>query len=141
MFGPRPSHAEIKHMGKHGVDTIVTLLSPAENAKSLAPTVEHAKMEWLWLPISFRHEDMHPFIMADKAVRLVQVIKQRLSNKKTVFIHCAAGIDRTGMIGAAVMISCGMEPLETFKEWYTPGRSRLTSDRLDWAIKIAGEVQ
>lgn len=94
ILGPRPKHASIIHQ-RLPVHTIICLLKANEGANDLGVLCRDKGYEWVWWPLDARphSDDMSPvakFVIAGK--KIAEALKDG-----SVYVHCAAGIHRTGM--------------------------------------------
>ena len=106
---PRPHPAAFAELKSAGVDCVVSLLDSAE-AEQLGlaredQLAETAGMEFLHLPV------VDHGIPADIAPveNITANIKARLAAGQGVAVHCYAGIGRSPLLIAAVMIDSGMD--------------------------------
>ncbi len=95
-IGPRPRLKKLKEYRELGTSHIWTLLSDKEGALDIKKATNKAGLKWLWLPLA----NAKP---PEEA--LFSEINQRFSECKSVlqgggsiYLHCSAGIHRTGMI-------------------------------------------
>jgi len=94
------------------ISTVVSLISLSEMTKLGVPdlptqVVQH-KLQWLQLVIEdFGTPDLN-------ALESWQQIKENvlaaLARRETVLLHCAAGLGRTGMMAACLLVACGQTP-------------------------------
>jgi protein-tyrosine phosphatase len=94
------------------ISTVVSLISLSEMKKLGVPdlptqVVQH-QLQWLQLVIEdFGTPDLN-------ALESWQQIKENvlaaLARRETVLLHCAAGLGRTGMMAACLLVACGQTP-------------------------------
>ncbi len=94
------------------IRTVVSLISLSEMQKLGVPdlptqVVQH-QLQWLQLVIEdFGTPDLN-------ALESWQQIKENvlaaLARRETVLLHCAAGLGRTGMMAACLLVACGHTP-------------------------------
>jgi protein-tyrosine phosphatase len=101
---------DIADWRRTGVDAVLSLLTAAEE-ESLdltheAREVKANKMHFLSLPIPDRQV---PGSESEVAAILEQV-NAHLSSGKDVVVHCRQGVGRSGLIGACLLVSRGLDP-------------------------------
>jgi len=114
--GGRPGPGKPKLLKEEGTTTIVTLLKTTEKGvEELGEIIKAEGINWIWFPFSAGKSDL---VFEEKLMKSVnglfsEVIKL-LENGEKVFIHCAAGIHRTGIITSGLLRRCGFSKEETF---------------------------
>jgi len=79
-----------------GITTILTLLNENEGAKSIQSGAEKEGIKWIWFPFS---ASTPPQGEASQRVwELYARLKSELEESNCIYIHCSAGIHRTGMV-------------------------------------------
>jgi protein-tyrosine phosphatase len=95
---------------RHGIDTVLSLLTPEEEQDlDLADESGAAKaggLEFLSLPISDRQIPGS----VDKAAAILDKVDGALSAGNNVVVHCRQGIGRTGLIAAGLLVAQGATP-------------------------------
>ena len=93
--GPRPGRRTLPAL--RAATDVLTLLSEKEGAAAIKAEVEQMGLRWWNLPLP----NGRPFARDkdDGISALFVQLKQRLADGGRIYIHCAAGIHRTGMIG------------------------------------------
>jgi len=95
------------------ISTVVTLIRLSEMQKLGVPdlpaqVVQH-KLQWLQLPIKdFGTPDLDALKNWDQ---IKETILAALARRETVLLHCAAGLGRTGMMAACLLVACGQTPV------------------------------
>jgi protein-tyrosine phosphatase len=101
---------EIKSWKQAGINTVLSLLEPAEEAelglKDEGPLVKRQGMKFRSLPIPDRQV---PNSESELTATLEQ-IDADLSSGKNVVVHCRQGIGRTGLVAACLLITKGLGP-------------------------------
>ncbi|WP_185964545.1 protein-tyrosine phosphatase family protein [Aliikangiella marina] len=116
-----------------GVTHVVTLISEKEGALAVKKAVEAAGINWLWLPLE---NAKPPASENDQSFRRVFSQWQALLEGGAYFyIHCAAGIHRTGMITYALLRYLTFDAVESHQ--YLESLRDVTSEqvgfeRLKW---------
>jgi protein tyrosine phosphatase len=103
----RPKLRDIPALAKDH-DIFLTLLLDEENPQDIGQEVKKAGKLWWHCPFSVlpRYQkkfDYHFLIFA------IEKLCQALIAKKQIFIHCDAGIDRTGTVVLATLICLGLK--------------------------------
>ena len=121
-----------------GIDTVVSLLTPPEEAE-LGLEREHGLchrnfLEFLSFPITDREV---PTSFAE-AVQLIQRLESTLRNGRNVAIHCRQGIGRSGIIAAGLLVDAGLAPDEALAR---VSRARGltvpdTPEQRDWVARL-----
>lgn len=92
VLGPRP---KLKKVGNRSEEVIFTLLTKSEEAEDIGNAVRVSGKIWRWHPLSVRH---HDFSLWEEWITAVNDLEICLEAHKTVYLHCAAGIHRTGSL-------------------------------------------
>ena len=103
---------DLKRIKKWGADGIVTLLEESElkrmGLEELPDAIEKAGMWWNFLPIQDRQAPDDYF--EDAWETKGACLREGLAEGQRIIIHCFAGLGRTGMIAARILVECGMDP-------------------------------
>ncbi len=97
----RPGARAVAAMKSFGCDCVLTLQAAREHADLIGQWVAEAGLEWLWLPL----ENGKP-PQAEAAASILAALprlSQMLDDGRSILIHCAAGIHRTGMVAYALL--------------------------------------
>ena len=130
---------EIQGWRRAGVEVIVSLLTPEEEAE-LELTAEDdlcraAGMEYATLPITDRGAPESTSAFAE----LVSVVAGQLAAGKTVAVHCRQGIGRAALVAIGALVWSGVE-LATATQRVTTARGRPvpeTTDQVRWLTSFA----
>ncbi|MCL2715945.1 MAG: tyrosine protein phosphatase [Alphaproteobacteria bacterium] len=113
MARPRANdwlEADIEAWKAAGVEEVVSLLEPAEVAElDLSQEPEFCRrsgIAFLSFPVPDRGVPDHP----EKAWQLASRLAADLSRGRNIAIHCRAGIGRSSLVAACVLICSGIEP-------------------------------
>lgn len=100
-IGHRPKLKRLPQLAEAEVTHVVTLLSEKEGARSIGHAVQRAGMEWIWLPL----ENGEPpgSEQTEKIRVLFAQLILKLKDGSGIYMHCSAGIHRTGMIAYAFL--------------------------------------
>jgi hypothetical protein len=137
-IGHRPPLRALKHMRQAGVTHIVTVLSDRERPQPIAEAARSTGLQWIWIRLGST-KNLPARAKPDIALAL-QSIASVLEGGGRIYLHCSAGIHRTGMIAAALLFSLGRSDDEV-SEMLTLLRpvtaEGLGSERFDWARSFA----
>ena len=139
LVGGRPSEKTIQRLKYEGCNTIVTLQTANEKVDALSKTIQANDIQWIWLPLSA--SSLPAVTVGDKTHLALKEVAKRLDNGHSVFIHCAAGIHRTGAFTYGLLRYLGFD-----KSTATAliGSTREVTQRSaiaehwDWAEQCAG---
>ncbi len=118
---------------KTGVTVILTLLQEHEGAPGIGGQVIKEGMQWIWFP--FSASNPHGSEKASMVVELFQQLQALLEAGNQIYIHCSAGIHRTGMISYGLLRYLGNNALEAraiLKELRNVTASQVGEERLEW---------
>ena len=107
-IGHRPSTKLISDIKLQGGSHILTLLSESEGAKEIENGTIKEELKWLWFAMQSADpptEDRLPELKS-----LFTDMAKALEGKASIYIHCSAGIHRTGMIAHAFLRYLGQSP-------------------------------
>jgi protein-tyrosine phosphatase len=106
--GPRPGRRTYADLA--AASDVVTLLSVEEGASQIAAQVERMGLRWWHLPLPGAAplgSEADPPVEA-----MLGELRARLAVGARVYLHCSAGIHRTGMIAACLLHSLGLDSNE-----------------------------
>ncbi|WP_372627239.1 hypothetical protein [Arsukibacterium sp.] len=108
--GHRPKLKLLKDFKQSGVSHIWTLLSEHEGAAEINKAARKNGLQWVWLPLENGKPPEHSRIadITDCFARC----KTLLTEGAHLYLHCSAGIHRTGMIGYAFFRYLGLSRTE-----------------------------
>ena len=92
--GHRPKLKTMHELKRQGVTHIVTLLSEKEGALDIKQAAQKAGLHWFWLPLENARPPADTQI--DKIKTEFSAWQSALSNRANLYLHCSAGIHRTG---------------------------------------------
>jgi protein-tyrosine phosphatase len=134
---------EITGWQRAGIDTVVSLLEPHEvqelALKDEASLCAELGIEFLAFPIADRGT---PRSLPD-TLALVDRLVDRLRSDKGVGIHCRAGIGRSGLISACVLVRLGVPFAEVFSMLSRARKVPVpdTSAQIDWVQRYAATAR
>jgi protein-tyrosine phosphatase len=121
-----------------GITTVVTLLNESEGATAIGQQAAQAGINWIWFPFSASlatSEDNVP-----EVIKLYQQLNGLLQTGGKIYIHCSAGIHRTGMIAYGLLRFLGYTKEDAF-DMLTAMRevtaAQVGSERLNWGDQFA----
>jgi protein-tyrosine phosphatase len=133
---------EFSNISMLGIDRIVSLLESHEvydlgldMEKALA---EKNGMEFISYPIPDRGLPNS----IDDFLRFTKRLYNEAAGGLNTVVHCRAGIGRTGMIAAGVLLHCGFEPIDAF-DLISKKRGVAvpdTQEQIDWVVKSYSEM-
>ena len=91
--GSKISYKVLKNVG---VNTVVTLLNLNEGADLIGAAAKKEGLEWIWFPFSASNPPQGKEL--DKVNQLFGQLMFVLEAGHQIYIHCSAGIHRTGMV-------------------------------------------
>lgn len=137
-IGHRPPLRAFRAMRGAGVTHVTTVLSRAEGAERIGAAAARAGMDWIWIELGST-KSLPQRRRADIAAAMSAMVAV-LDAGGRIYLHCSAGIHRTGMITAALMFHLGRD--ETQVRAILAALRPLTATevgdaRLDWARSFA----
>lgn len=121
-----------------GATVVLTLLHENEGALQIGKQAELAGITWLWFPFSASKPHKGEAIM--QVTELYIELQHLLNAENKIYIHCSAGIHRTGMITYGLLRFLGFEStkaLEQLKLLRTVTAEQVGEERLLWAEQFA----
>lgn len=109
FLGPRPGKKSMQRLADLKLTHICTLLSAREQGQAIEKISQRLGCRWIWLPIDGGHCDTlssmdWAAMLAAFGAQLAEVASPR------VYVHCSAGIHRTGFFAYLLLRSSGLEP-------------------------------
>ncbi|MBD3616910.1 MAG: dual specificity protein phosphatase family protein [Gracilimonas sp.] len=139
-IGHRPSKKLITDIRLQGGTHIFTLLSESEGAKSIQKETLKEDMQWLWFGMSSAappREERMPELLS-----VFSAMEEALNNEARIYIHCSAGIHRTGMISYGFLRYLGLpaaEAINKLNELRPTTREGVGDDRLEWGERFGSD--
>lgn len=109
ILGPRPGKKSLPHLKDLGLTHCVTLLSEKEGGPLIERLSRQMNADWVWFPLSGgTHETLSQIDPHD----LANTIGKALAGTPApnIYLHCSAGIHRTGFIAYLLLRLSGYEP-------------------------------
>jgi len=135
----RPKLRDIELLRKLGCQEVVTVLSEKEGAPMIGKAVHAAGMKWTWIPLGSARLPMSKE-EEEMVLEALGELNRSLDNGAHLFVHCSAGIHRTGMILYALLRCRGhdkKEALELIRRIREETRTGLDEARLNWGEAMA----
>ncbi len=107
VIGHRPKIKSLKVMKSLGATHILTLLSEKEGAKDIGKAANKQGLQWLWLPLSSAEPPAEDRL--DEIAEMFRACVEALKKGAKIYLHCSAGIHRTGMIAYALFRYMGFD--------------------------------
>jgi protein-tyrosine phosphatase len=103
---------EIASWRSQGIDVVVSLLDPTETEElgldQEAELSAESGLEFVTIPVADRGVP----VSSDQFAKLVARLSESLSGGKAVGVHCRAGIGRSSILVATLLVASGMNPDE-----------------------------
>ncbi len=136
VMQPNPGAAkylepDLKELSDWGANGVVSLIEEKEfrlnNVTELPRRLTEAGMWWLHLPIV--DMDIPDQNFEDIWAYDGERIRHALRIGERVILHCYAGLGRTGMIAARILVEMGMDPEMAIKTVRQPNGRRIQTKR------------
>lgn len=134
---PGGKKSSFKSLYDENTDTVLTILSEKEGAVSIGENVKSHKMDWLW--IKLRDGKRPSYKIKPEILNTFEIIKGKLNNSERIYIHCSAGLHRTGMITNALLVFLGYDSktsLEIIRKSRPFTAQEVGKDRLAWGMQF-----
>ena len=109
ILGPRPGKKSKDAIAAQGVTDLVTLLSAREQPESVARIARGIGAAWHHFPIDGGHMDTLAGVDLSRLFLLYDEIVRDRPNA-VIYLHCSAGIHRTGFVIYALLRYRGLAP-------------------------------
>ncbi|MBX2881953.1 MAG: dual specificity protein phosphatase family protein [Granulosicoccus sp.] len=123
----RMLQADLAEINRWGANGVVCLVEEHElklnKVESLPSAVQNAGMWWSHLPII--DMDIPDQEFENNWAVEGERIRHALRIGERVIIHCFAGLGRTGMIGARILVEFGIEPEQAIRQIRRDDRRRI----------------
>jgi protein-tyrosine phosphatase len=117
-----------------GTTAVLTLLHENEGAAAIGKQTETVNIAWIWFPFSASRP--HEGEAITEVYNLYKQLSDLIINGAKIYIHCSAGIHRTGMITYGFLRFLGKNRTEAFemlKSLREVTSDQVGADRLLWA--------
>ena len=109
ILGPRPGKKSKDAIAARGVTDIVTLLSPREQPDSVSKIARGLGADWHHFPIDGGHMETLAKVDLSRLFLLYDEIVRARADA-VIYLHCSAGIHRTGFVIYALLRYRGLSP-------------------------------
>ena len=104
-IGHRPPLRALNTMAGKGITHIATVLAEYEDSHAIGEAARRAGMSWIWLPLGSTKS--LPSVSNAKIRDAIEEMAAALQTGACMYLHCSAGLHRTGMISAALLFRLG----------------------------------
>ena len=118
ILGPRPGKKSKDNIKALGVTDIVSLLSVREQASSIERIAKAIGATWHHFPVDGGHLDTLQNVSVAQLFLLYDTIA-RASDAPVLYLHCSAGIHRTGFATYLLLRYRGLSPDQALVELKT----------------------
>lgn len=136
-IGHRPSAKLVSDLKLQNTSHLLTLLSESEGSRDIKILCDKSDMGWLWFPMKSAGSPAEDRLQ--ELADLFQKMESILKDGGKIYIHCSAGIHRTGMITFAFLrfIGLDIEEAETKLAELRPTTSEgVGEDRMEWGNSV-----
>jgi hypothetical protein len=126
---------------EEGTSTVLTLLHENEGASLIGKRVQAVQIGWIWFP--FSASQPHGSETIAEVHALYTGLSDLLHTGNKIYIHCSAGIHRTGMITYGLLRFLGKEKSEAFEllqNLRAVTAAQVGEERLLWADQFGREL-
>jgi protein-tyrosine phosphatase len=108
-IGHRPKKTGFAELKSQGVSHVVTLLSSSEGAQELGALAQKAGVKWIGVPIDSGRvpPSTENLVVFRKGLAELSSLLQNDQEAVSIYLHCSAGIHRTGMFTYALLRKLG----------------------------------
>ncbi|WP_168797618.1 protein-tyrosine phosphatase family protein [Neolewinella litorea] len=141
-IGHRPGADLVGSLKLQGATHILTLLSEKEGGRKVEGFCREQDLAWLWLPMASARppaEDRYAEIACQ-----FNDLATILNDGGRIYLHCSAGIHRTGMITVALLRFLGLDgpaAMETLRALRPTTHAGAGDHRLAWAHSVWQDLQ
>ncbi|KYG71649.1 protein-tyrosine phosphatase [Roseivirga ehrenbergii] len=141
-IGHRPSTKLTEDLKLQNGTHILTLLSENEGAEKIKTLTAKSNLNWLWLPM----ESAKPIAeeRTQELGALLSGMKGILEQGGKIYLHCSAGIHRTGMITYAFLRFTGLsteDAMQKLKELRPDTYEGVGEERTAWGEEIVKKLK
>lgn len=113
--GPRPGRKSVDYLRDQKFSHVCTLLGPDERPSDIERLANQLGCKWIWLPITGgRLEVLGQLNVPQLVCRLLDNMDPNSGNH--VYIHCSAGIHRTGFVTYTILRLLGLTQIQALSE-------------------------
>lgn len=136
-LGPRLGKHRYLPLEQAGCTAVMTLLSAAEDVDRIATAVHERGWTWVWMPLR-NGEPPLPERDAELRAKLDEAVALLHAGAR-IYLHCAAGLHRTGMIATALLRMVegpAVDHVARIHAMRPATAAELRDDRVAWARRI-----
>lgn len=141
-IGHRPSAKLVADLKLQNTSHLLTLLSEGEGSRNIKILCDKSDMGWLWFPMKSAGSPAEDRLQ--ELADLFQKMESILKDGGKIYIHCSAGIHRTGMITFAFLRFIGLD-IEEAKTKLTELRPTTSEgvgeDRMEWGNSVLTQLK
>ncbi|WP_448520429.1 protein-tyrosine phosphatase family protein [Rhodoflexus sp.] len=104
---PGGKNRSFEQLLNEGTTTVFTILSEREGARNIQRSCKDLGIDWIWLPLP--NGDVPNETMRNEIINKLNIVKSKLQNKEKIYLHCSAGLHRTGMITNCILRFLGYD--------------------------------
>ena len=138
FLGPRPGKKSVDHLAGLSLTHCCTLLSEREDIAPIKKICGRLECQWLWMPMEGGHMDTLRSVDLAAYVRQLEAALDGVDTPR-VYLHCSAGIHRTGFFAYALLRCMGLtsaDAVETLAELRQVTADQVGADRLALADEM-----
>lgn len=123
---------------EEGTSTVLTLLQNNEGASLIGKRLQSLQINWIWFP--FSASKPHDGKALVEVKNSYQELAKLLEAGDKIYIHCSAGIHRTGMITYGLLRFLGKDKtvaFELLRQMREVTANQVGTERLLWADQFA----
>jgi hypothetical protein len=141
-IGHRPQLRKLRALKEAGVTHVVTVLSSSENPQPIGEAAERSGLAWLWVELGSTKS--LPGARRPDLIEAVTNMAAILGDGGRIYLHCSAGIHRTGMLAAALLFRVGLDEGQTRATLATlraVTAQDMGPERFEWARALANNAR
>lgn len=144
-IGHRPKRDDLLDLRDEGFTHIVTVLGESEGACDVGREAEKLGFHWLWLPLGSAKVPVQDLNDADNIRDVIRELKSLFLSGDArgtgarVYLHCSAGIHRTGMMTLLLLRKLGYdaeESLHILNQLREESARNIGRQRIQWALEF-----
>ena len=140
--GPRPGRKSLRALQSLNLTHCCTLLSEREGALAIRSIADKIGCQWFWQPVAGGNRDtLAALDIENMIINFAEQIWQEPAPK--VYIHCSAGIHRTGFFVYLLLRLAGHDPPRAramLSDLRRVTAEQVGSERLDLADAMIGSM-